>query len=104
MQKHMAVHGCDDSKPLACGDCGKRFLSNSALACHVKVHASLDERKAYDCPICGFIFDQIVHLKEHVHKHKVNGEYACPHCSKVSVSKRRVMLEKRCFAKVLSLL
>ena len=98
------MHGCDDSKPLACGDCGKRFLSNSALACHVKVHASLDERKAYDCPICGFIFDQIVHLKEHVHKHKVNGEYACPHCSKVSVSKRRVMLEKRCFAKVLSLL
>ena len=81
----MAVHGCDDSKPLACSDCGKRFLSNSALACHIKVHASLDERKAYDCPICGLVFDQIVQLKEHVHKHKVNGEYACPHCSKASL-------------------
>ncbi len=81
----MAVHGNDESKPLACEACGKRFLSNSALACHAKIHAAPEERVAYDCPICGQVFGQIVHLKEHVHKHKGDdGEYKCPQCAKVN--------------------
>lgn len=77
----MAVHGSDESKPLACEECGKRFLSNSALACHIKVHAT--EMCSYDCPICNVPFDQIHALKEHVHIHRVNNVYTCPHCFKV---------------------
>ena len=77
----MAVHGSEESKPLLCGDCGKRFLSNSALACHIKVHN--EEKKSYDCPICGIMFEQVIHLKEHIHIHRVNGRYTCPFCSKV---------------------
>ena len=77
----MAVHGSDENKPLACEECGKRFLSNSALACHLKVHAV--EMFSYDCPICRQPFDQIHALKEHVHVHRINNVYTCPHCLKV---------------------
>lgn len=83
-QKHMAVHGADESKPLPCKHCGKRFLTNSALACHVKIHST--EETAYDCPICGVKFQQLVALKEHVHIHRINGKYDCPHCPKVCFS------------------
>ena len=85
----MAVHGSDDSKPLACKECGKRFLNNSALACHSKVHAGSGNNPngvaGYDCPICGTPFEQIHALKEHVHVHRdtTTGTYSCPHCQKV---------------------
>lgn len=38
LQRHMLVHGTEESKPLQCETCFKRFLNNSALACHIKVH------------------------------------------------------------------
>jgi hypothetical protein len=39
LTKHSLVHSGDDlKKPLACNICLKRFLNNSALACHLKVH------------------------------------------------------------------
>lgn len=87
----MAVHGSDDTKPLACTECGKRFLNNSALACHSKIHANIAGQgdpnavAGYDCPICGTPFEQIHSLKEHVHVHKdgSTGMYSCPHCQKV---------------------
>ena len=85
----MAVHGSDDTKPLACKECGKRFLNNSALACHSKVHAAngsnLSGVAGYDCPICGTPFEQIHALKEHVHVHRdlTTGKFSCPHCQKV---------------------
>eukprot|EP00095_Tigriopus_kingsejongensis_P007001 maker-scaffold430_size173499-snap-gene-0.50 protein:Tk07001 transcript:maker-scaffold430_size173499-snap-gene-0.50-mRNA-1 annotation:"pr domain zinc finger protein 5-like isoform 1" len=80
LKRHAAVHGSDDLKPLSCQKCGKRFLTKSALACHVKIHVSTDT--AYDCPICGMEFMQIVALKEHVHIHRVEGKYDCPFCQK----------------------
>ena len=46
----MAVHAGNDTKPLECNECGKRFLTNSALAGHIKTHAHPDT--LYDCPIC----------------------------------------------------
>ena len=91
----MAVHGSDESKPLACPECGKRFLSNSALACHLKVHAT--EMFSYDCPICSQPFDQIHALKEHVHIHRINNVYTCPHCLKV-IRNTNLMLLRNLFA------
>ncbi|XP_067009796.2 PR domain zinc finger protein 10 [Anabrus simplex] len=80
LQRHMLVHGTEESKPLQCDVCYKRFLNNSALACHVKVHT---EKKIFECPICKTIFDQILSLKEHIRVHSNNGLYTCPQCSKV---------------------
>lgn len=82
VQRHMLVHGSDESKPLKCDTCNKRFLNNSALACHLKTHKG--DRKIFECPICKCAFDQVLGLKEHVKGHCVDGCYTCPHCSKVS--------------------
>lgn len=39
LSRHALVHTGDDlKKPLACNICGKRFINNSALSCHTKVH------------------------------------------------------------------
>ena len=87
LSRHMAVHGTEELKPLPCNDCGKRFLTNSALAGHAKIHSVQNQTQksgSYDCPICGQIFSHVVNLKEHVHIHCINGQYGCPHCSKVA--------------------
>ena len=80
LKKHMAVHEGDSNKPLSCDDCGKRFLTNSALAGHVKIHAHPDT--LYDCPMCGQEFEQVSSLKDHVYDHKENGVFTCQHCDK----------------------
>lgn len=41
LQHHMLVHGAEESKPLQCDICYKRFLNNSALACHIKIHTGM---------------------------------------------------------------
>ena len=99
----MAVHGSDDTKPLVCKECGKRFLNNSALACHSKVHAGTGNDPnavaGYDCPICGTPFDHIHSLKEHVHVHRdlTTGMYSCPHCQKVCIRFQEVLYKKTRF-------
>ncbi|PSN49573.1 hypothetical protein C0J52_09751 [Blattella germanica] len=80
LQRHMLVHGAEESKPLQCEVCYKRFLNNSALACHIKIHT---EKKIFECPICKAVFDQVLALKEHVHIHSENGLFTCPQCNKV---------------------
>ena len=40
--------------------CFKRFMNNSAVACHMKIHS---DRKYYECPLCRLGFDQIHALK-----------------------------------------
>nr|CAH7762289.1 unnamed protein product [Callosobruchus chinensis] len=68
LQKHMLVHGSEEAKPLQCKTCNKRFLNNSALACHVKTHFA--GKKIFECPICKESFDH-------------NNSFTCPHCMKV---------------------
>lgn len=77
----MLVHGSDESKPLQCNTCKKRFLNNSALACHLKTHYI--GKKIFECPICKESFDHVLQLKLHVSKHSENGQYTCPHCNKI---------------------
>lgn len=77
----MLVHGSEESKPLKCDTCSKRFLNNSALVCHLKIHKM--DKKIFECPICKETFEQILLLKEHVRSHCVDGQYTCPHCTKV---------------------
>ena len=76
----MAVHAGNDTKPLECTDCGKRFLTNSALAGHIKTHVLPDA--LYDCPICSQEFEQVSSIKDHVYEHRENGIFTCPHCEK----------------------
>jgi len=91
----MAVHGSEDGKPIACRHCDKRFLNNSALACHLKVHS--EENSLYDCPICSVTFEQINLLKDHVHTHKKDNTYTCPHCMKAFSSYPQIRKHIRAF-------
>ncbi len=79
LQKHMLCHGDEESKPLQCLVCKKRFMNNSALACHLKTHS---DKKYYECPMCHEGFDQVTAMKEHVQKHAVNGIFTCSQCHK----------------------
>ncbi|KAJ8976195.1 hypothetical protein NQ317_002244 [Molorchus minor] len=81
LQKHMLVHGSEESKPLQCKTCNKRFLNNSALACHIKTH--FIGKKVFECPICKESFDHVLKLKLHVPKHCDNNCFTCPHCKKI---------------------
>ena len=38
----MAVYAGDETKPLECRTCGKSFLTNAALASHIKTHNNPD--------------------------------------------------------------
>lgn len=77
----MLVHGSEESKPLQCKTCNKRFLNNSALACHIKTH--FIGKKVFECPICKESFDHVLKLKMHVPKHCHNNTFTCPHCKKI---------------------
>ncbi|KAF5308498.1 hypothetical protein FQR65_LT06163 [Abscondita terminalis] len=81
IQKHMLVHGSEESKPLKCETCNKRFLNNSALTCHLKTHSV--DKKIFECPMCKESFDHVLQLKVHVPRHCIDGKYTCPHCKKV---------------------
>ncbi|KAG5897474.1 hypothetical protein JTB14_031100 [Gonioctena quinquepunctata] len=81
LQRHMLVHGSEDSKPLQCKTCKKRFLNNSALSCHIKTHFA--GKKIFECPICKESFEQVLKLKLHVPNHYQNNGFTCPHCKKI---------------------
>ncbi|KAH1009883.1 hypothetical protein HUJ04_002184 [Dendroctonus ponderosae] len=80
LQKHMLCHGSDETKPLQCNVCKKRFLTVPALVFHEKVH--MVGQKHFECPICKERFELVRKLKKHVLKHAHNNVYTCPHCKK----------------------
>ena len=64
-----------------CKVCDRRFINNSALACHRKMHSA---SKYYMCRLCDQGFDQIHVLRSHgaCHADPVTGMYSCPWCHK----------------------
>lgn len=81
LQRHLLCHGEERMKPLECHTCHKRFMNNSALACHLKTHS---EKKYYECPMCHEGFDHIGLLKQHVNQHAdENGIFKCRDCGKM---------------------
>ena len=80
LEQHVLIHGSDDQKPLPCQVCSKRFLNNSALACHMKTHS---DKKYYQCVLCTAGFDQAAELKCHMQIHCIDGNFTCPECGKV---------------------
>nr|CAD7453481.1 unnamed protein product [Timema tahoe] len=94
LQHHRLVHGSEELKPLQCVVCCKRFLNNSALACHAKTHS---EKKTFECPICKLIFEHILELRAHVRIHAVNGLFTCPQCHKVFDGYNHIRKHARAF-------
>ena len=77
---HQLCHTQDGSRRLlTCDVCRKRFVNNSALACHMKTHSA---DKYYTCPMCRQGYDMMVELRKHAEVHRVNGVFPCSHCHK----------------------
>ena len=81
LNQHLMCHGPEEAKPFLCCICNKRFMNNSALACHMKTHSCL---KYYECPICHEGFDHTSAMREHslIHANE-SGLFACSYCDKV---------------------
>lgn len=81
LAKHHQCHGDEADKPFQCSVCFKRFINNSAMSCHMKIHSTA---KYYQCPICHIGFDQTSAMREHslIHANS-SGSFNCPHCDKV---------------------
>lgn len=64
-----------------CQVCDQRFMNNSALSCHKKIHSN---QKYYNCPLCHEGFDQINMLRAHAERHldPATGVFSCPWCHK----------------------
>ncbi|KPM11356.1 SET domain zinc finger protein [Sarcoptes scabiei] len=84
LDKHGIVHD-ESAKKLSCDVCDRKFLTNSALSCHIKYHQfSADEPRKYDCALCDQVFDSIQLRREHVlvHINPETGLFHCPKCTK----------------------
>lgn len=103
--KHAFIHD-ESAKKLSCDICKRKFLTNSALSCHIKYHKYClififsvfdfkhfiifrftDEPRKFDCSLCDKVFDSIPLRREHVsvHINPDTGCYHCPKCSKVCI-------------------
>ena len=63
-----------------CDDCGKVLGSRTALATHVRLHAS-EEDKRHECQVCYKVFTQRGYLKTHMNTHSDSRPYSCEFCA-----------------------
>lgn len=84
LERHGIVHD-ESARKLSCEICDRKFLTNSALSCHIKYHQfSADEPRMYDCTLCDKVFENIQKRREHVsvHINSDTGLFHCPQCPK----------------------
>ncbi|KAM8866475.1 uncharacterized protein ACB058_007375 isoform 2-T2 [Synchiropus picturatus] len=67
-----------DHKPLNCSKCGRQFLYQKRLACHIRTCGE----KIFPCTVCGTHFAKKGVLKEHVLTHSEERPFCCSNCGK----------------------
>ncbi|KAM6918221.1 uncharacterized protein FYW49_007835 [Xenentodon cancila] len=93
---HRRPHTCEHKiKPYSCNICGKRFVTETAITAHSKIH---EESYELPCKYCHVKFktkaDKITHEQVHGSEEK---PYKCPECSErfATNKERRIHLEDR---------
>ncbi|XP_032386563.1 zinc finger protein 569 [Etheostoma spectabile] len=81
-------HTCEHKmKPYACNVCGRRFISDTALNLHSKIH---DANYELPCKYCHVTFktkvDKITHQQIHLSEEK---PYKCPDCSETFATNKQ---------------
>ena len=82
------VQAGNETKPLGCNICGKRFTSNLALEGHMQIH--VNPEAIHDCNICHKEFGQLLNLTEHVYIHEKGGNLKSTHCQKDFTEPNRI--------------
>ncbi|XP_061625203.1 oocyte zinc finger protein XlCOF6-like isoform X2 [Phyllopteryx taeniolatus] len=67
------------NRRFSCPACGKKFVSNSALIIHIRIHTG---EKPFGCSVCGKGFTCKVGFVTHMRTHSGEKPFSCPVCHK----------------------